>query len=138
MTVLLDSNVIIALLNTRDKNHANATGLLEKLKDPTYGMRLTIDYVLDEVLTTLWMHTRQRDTVSKAYRLVHHTPEFVKLEYMTPGALDLAWEKWERLAKWPEKPLSFTDCCILSFMDTNDVGYLATFDSDFKGLCQLV
>ena len=138
MTVLIDSNVIIALLNTRDRNHPKARELLTKLKDPDYGMRLTIDYVLDEVLTTLWMHTQQKNVVTKAYTLIRRTPEFIKYEYVTPGILDLAWEKWERYAKWPEKPLSFTDCCILSFIDTNDVGYLATFDSDFSGLCHIV
>jgi len=138
MTVLIDSNVIIALLNTRDRNHSRAKELLTELKEPKYGMRLTIDYVLDEVLTTLWMHTQRKSMVSKAYGLIRHTPEFIKFEYVTPRLLDIAWEKWERFAKWPEKPLSFTDCCILSFIDTNDVGYLATFGSDFAGLCQLV
>jgi predicted nucleic acid-binding protein len=138
MTVLIDSNVIIALLNMRDKNHPKARELLTRLKEPEYGMRLTIDYVLDEVLTTLWMHTQQKNIVTKAYTLIRRTPEFIKFEYISPRVLDIAWEKWERFAKWPEKPLSFTDCCILSFIDNNDVGYLATFDSDFAGLCQLV
>ena len=101
MTVLIDSNVIIALLNTRDRNHPKARELLTKLKDPDYGMRLTIDYVLDEVLTTLWMHTQQKNVVTKAYTLIRRTPEFIKYEYVTPGILDLAWEKWERYAKWP-------------------------------------
>jgi len=137
VTVLIDSNVFIALLNTRDRNHRNARELLTKLKNPDYGMRLTIDYVLDEVLTTLWMHTHQKGVVKKAYTLVRSTPEFIKFEYVTPDVLRLAWEKWERYAKWPEKPLSFTDCCILSFIDTNDVGYIATFDSDFAGLCHI-
>jgi predicted nucleic acid-binding protein len=138
VTVLIDSNVIIALLNTRDRNHPKARELLTKLKDSEYGMRLTIDYVVDEVLTTLWMHTQQKSVVEKAYTLVRRTPEFIKYEYVTPRILDLAWERWEGYAKWPEKPLSFTDCCILSFIDTNDVGYLATFDSDFAGLCHIV
>lgn len=138
MTVLIDSNVIIALLNTRDRNHPRARELLTKFKNQEYGMRLTIDYVLDEVLTTLWMHTHQKSVVKKAYELVRSTPEFIKFEYITPGVLDLAWEKWERFTKWPEKPLSFTDCCILSFIDANDVGYLATFDSNFAGLCQSI
>lgn len=137
MTVLIDSNVIIALLNTRDRNYPKARELLTRLKDPGYGMRLTIDYVLDEVLTTLWMRTQQKGVVTKAYALIRHTPEFIKYEYVTPGILDLAWEKWDRYAKWPEKPLSFTDCCILSFIEINDVGYLATFDSDFTGLCHI-
>jgi predicted nucleic acid-binding protein len=136
--VFIDSNVIIALLNTRDKNHFAVKELLTELKEPKYGMRLTIDYVLDEILTTLWMHTQRKSMVRKAYNLICNTPEFVKFEYLTPGTLDIAWEKWEQFAKWPEKPLSFTDCCILAFMDKNDVAYLATLDSDFSGLVTLV
>ena len=138
MTVLVDSNIIIALLNTRDKNHSKARVILQELREPEYGMRIATDYVLDEVLTTLWMHTHRKDIVVKAYDLIRHTPEFIRLEHTTPAVLDLAWEKWEQLSKWPEKPHSFTDCCILSFIDKNDVEYLATFDSDFQALVTLV
>jgi predicted nucleic acid-binding protein len=138
MTVFIDSNIIIALLNSRDKNHSRVKELLKELKEPKFGMRFTNDYVLDEVVTTLWMHTHQKSIVSKAYNLLRHTPEFIRFEYTTPIVLDLAWEKWEQFAKWPEKSLSFTDCCILSFIDKNDISYLATFDSDFSGLCNLM
>ena len=138
MTVFIDSNVIIALLNSRDKNHSRAKELLKELKEPKFGMRITNDYVLDEVVTTLWMHTHRKSIVNKAYKLLRHTPKFIRFEHTTPMVLDLAWEKWELFAKWPEKPLSFTDCCILSFLDKNNIAYLATFDSDFTGLCKLV
>ena len=138
MTVFIDSNIIIALLNSRDKNHSRAKEILTELKDPKFGMRITSDYILDEVVTTLWAHTHQKSIVNKAYNLLCHTPEFIKFEYTTPMVLDIAWEKWKQFAKWPEKPLSFTDCCILSFLDKNNIAYLATFDSDFAGLCQLV
>ena len=138
MAVFMDSNIFIALLNSRDKYHTSAKLLLTELKKPEYGMRVTTDYVLDEVLTTLWIHTHQKNIVTKAYNLLRHTPEFIGMEYMTPHMLDIAWTKWETLAKWPKKPLSFTDCCILSYMEKNDVKYLASFDSDFEGLATLV
>jgi predicted nucleic acid-binding protein len=138
MTVFIDSNIIIALLNSRDKNHSRAKELLEELKEPKFGMRITNDYVLDEVVTTLWMHTHRKSIVNKAYKLLRHTPEFIRFEHTIPMILNLAWEKWDLFAKWPEKPLSFTDCCILSFIDKNDITYLATFDSDFSGFCNLM
>ncbi|MFO7835078.1 MAG: PIN domain-containing protein [Candidatus Thorarchaeota archaeon] len=138
MAVFLDSNVIIALLNSRDKNHTRARNLLTKLKRPEYGTRITIDYVLDEVLTTLWNHTHQKSIVEKAYYLICHRPDFIKFARVGFDTLDIAWEKWMTLASWPEKPLSFTDCCIIAFMDKNDIEYLATYDSDFDGLVPLV
>ena len=138
MTVFIDSNIIIALLNSRDRNHSRSKELVRELKDPKFGMRIANDYVLDEVVTTLWMHTHRKSIVNKAYNLLRHTPEFIRFEYTTPMIIDLAWEKWKQFAKWPDKPLSFTDCCILSFIDKKDITYLASFDSDFAGLCQLV
>lgn len=138
MAVFIDSNIIIALLNSRDKHHDSAKLLLSELRKPKYGMRVTTDYVLDEVLTTLWLHTHRKSVVTKAYNLLRHTPEFIRMEYLTPHILDGAWMTWEKFAKWPKKPLSFTDCSILSYMEKNDVKYLASFDSDFKGLATIV
>ena len=65
MTVFIDSNIVIALLNSRDKHHDRAKLLLTELKKPEYGMRVTTDYVLDEVLTTLWLHTHRKNIVTK-------------------------------------------------------------------------
>ncbi|MHA1633615.1 MAG: PIN domain-containing protein, partial [Candidatus Thorarchaeota archaeon] len=69
MTIFIDSNIIIALLNSRDRNHSRAKELLNELKEPKFGMRFTNDYVLDEVVTTLWMHTHRKSMVNKAYKL---------------------------------------------------------------------
>ncbi|MHA1495732.1 MAG: PIN domain-containing protein [Candidatus Thorarchaeota archaeon] len=68
MTIFIDSNIIIALLNSRDRNHSRAKELLNELKEPKFGMRFTNDYVLDEVVTTLWMHTHRKSMVNKAYK----------------------------------------------------------------------
>lgn len=138
MTVLIDSNVIIALLNSRDKNHNRSRELLTRLKDPDLGMRVTIDYVLNEVVTTLWMHTHRKEIVTKAYDLIHSTPKFIRFEHVNPSVLRLAWEKWQQLATWPQRSLSFTDCCILSFIEKHNIDHLATFDSHFDGLVSVL
>ncbi len=138
MTVAIDSCVIIALLNKRDNNHDPAKRLLYTLKTPKYGMRVTIDYVLNEVLTTLWMHTHEKRIVHKAYDLICKTREFIRFEPVSLSVLNHAWKKWKQLASWPKKPLSFADCCLLAFMEKNNIPYLATFGSDFDGLVTIV
>ena len=138
MSVFIDSSVIIALINTKDKSHARARMIFTELGKAAYGKRITLDYVMDEVLTTLWQHTHQKQVVSDAYKLIRNTPDFIRFEYMTPLLIDKAWRKWKKLAHWPKKPLSFTDSCILSFMEKHKVKYLASFDSDFDGLVTLV
>ncbi len=138
MTVFIDSNVIIALLNSRDKNHDRSRELLTRLKDSDIGMRVTIDYVLNEVVTTLWMHTHRKKIVTNAYNLICNTPNFIRFEHVTPSILDVAWKKWQQLTIWPQRPLSFTDCCILSFIEKHKIDHLATFDSDFDGLVSIL
>jgi len=138
MAVFIDSSVIIGLINSKDKNHSRAIEVLAELSQVAYGRRITMDYVMDEVLTTLWQHTHQKEVVLDAYKLIRKTPDFIRLEYMTPLLIDKAWKKWKKLAHWPKKPLSFTDCCILSFMEKYNVKHLASFNSDFKGLVLLV
>ena len=138
MTIFIDSGVFVALLNKRDKKHPQANKLLRKLKDNSFGMRVTTDYVLDEVITTLWARTHRKDIIIKAYRMIRQTPPFVHFKFFSQEWLDLAWEKWQDFAKWPEKPLSFTDCTILAFMEREKVSFLASFDSEFDGLVTIL
>ena len=134
MTVFLDSNYFVALLNTRDNNHNQAMILLERLKDPTWGERLTTDYILDEVVTTIWSQTHRKELVKKAYNLIWNTPQFVRLQLLTKPQLELAYKKWIKLAEWPKRPLSYTDCTILSIMETQEITHLLSFDAEFDGL----
>lgn len=138
MAVFMDSGIFIALLNQRDKNHDQAKKLLQKLKNPDFGPRITTDYVLDEVVTTLWARTHRKSTVAKAYHLIRDTPEFVLFKDFSSELLGQAWEKWQTYAQWPEKPLSFTDCTILAFMEKEKITYLTTFDAEFDGLVTVI
>ena len=134
MSVFLDSGFFIALLNSRDARHSEAKDILIRLKETAIGSRITTDYVLDEVVTTLWGSTHRKDIVKKAYDLICKTPAFVKLNYFPKEQLERAWSKWVNFAEYPKHPLSFTDCTILVFMEIQKIDYLITFDSEFKGL----
>lgn len=138
MTTFLDSNFFIALLNTRDEKHEEAKNKLITLKDTKFGSLVTTDYVVDEVITTIWGQTHRKDLVKKAYSLICQTPRFVQFKKISLDHLTLTWEKWVQLAEWPKRPLSFTDCTILAFMELENVEYLLTFDSEFNGLVKTV
>lgn len=136
MSVFIDSGFFIALLNKRDENHSEAQEKLIQLKEKAYRLRMTSDYVLSEVITTLWGSTHRKDIVKKAYQFICDTPTFVTLNYFPREKLGLIWEKWNTLAEYPKRPLSFTDCSILVSMETMRIEYLLSFDSEFKGLIQ--
>ena len=75
------------------------------MKDPQYGSLITTDYVLDEVITTVWAQTHRKDLVRKAFNLIWNTPQFVKCEKITQQLIQNAWEKWEKyMENMPERP----------------------------------
>ncbi|MHA1861510.1 MAG: type II toxin-antitoxin system VapC family toxin [Candidatus Ranarchaeia archaeon] len=134
MTVFLDSNFFVAILNTRDHNYKRALTFLDRFKAGDLGARLTSDYVLDEVITTIWSQTHRKDLVVKAYELICNTPDFVHIQIITKGCLALAYNKWKQFAEWPKRPLSYTDCTILAMMETQNIDQLLSFDEEFEGL----
>ena len=138
MSTFLDSCFFVALLNTRDENHNNAKKLFIELKKVEYGSLLTTDYIVDEVLSTIWGHTHRKDLVINAYRVTCQKPEFVQFKKINDQHFGTSWKKWEQLADWPKKPLSFTDCTILAYMDLENIEFLATFDNEFEGLVKTV
>ena len=75
MTLFIDSNFFIALINTRDKYHGSAISILSKFTQPEYRNRITSDYVLDEVVTKLGSATNSIEIVTKAYNLITKTPK---------------------------------------------------------------
>jgi predicted nucleic acid-binding protein len=138
MTTLLDSCFFVALLNLRDEKHNDAKKLLKVLKEAKYGSLQTTDYVVDEVLTTIWGHTHRKDLVINAYKVTCQKPEFVQFKKIKNKHFGISWEKWKQLAEWPKKPLSFTDCTILAYMEIENIEFLATFDTEFDGLVKIV
>ena len=92
MSIFLDSNFFIALLNTRDNNHNLAKNVLKKLKGTKYGNRYVSDYVLDEVITGLWKFTKKKKLVVKGYDLIVNKPEFVIFTKFPQNSIRLAWE----------------------------------------------
>ncbi len=137
LTTILDTCFILALFNIKDVNHERARIILEQLKQHNYGRLYITDYILDEVITTIWAHTHRKDLVVKIYNQLQDQ-EFVTLHYLNKPLLDITWNKWKQYASWPKKPLSFTDVSIIAVMKTLGIQYLVSFDSEFKGIVEII
>ncbi|MHA1654167.1 MAG: type II toxin-antitoxin system VapC family toxin [Candidatus Thorarchaeota archaeon] len=140
--IVFDSSFLIALLNKRDRHYHSALRFLDDMATFDYGSRVTIDYVLDEVLTRIWSSTLDRNLVKQAYDLICATPEFLRCYRVEVEILQQAWDTWLKIAS-PNRPLSFTDACILAFAkreenENNTMVYIATFDNDFRGIAATV
>lgn len=138
MSPFVDSCFFVALLNNRDENHVAAKKILNLLRNNQYGTLVTTDYIVDEVLTTIWGYTHRKDLVINAYNITCNKPEFVQFKKINDQHFNLSWQKWERMAEWSRKPLSFTDCTILAYMELEKVEHLVTFDTEFEGLVNIL
>ena len=48
------------------------------------------------------------------------------------------WEKWNKFAEYPKRPLSFTDASLLAVAEEYSIGYIATYDGEFSGLISVL
>jgi len=48
------------------------------------------------------------------------------------------WEIWDQFAKYPKRPLSFTDASLLAIAEEYGIAHIATFDAEFNGLISVL
>jgi len=138
LAVLIDSSVIIAFFNKRDKNHRRAVDLLKEAMTHNYGLIFTSDYVIDETVTYLLKRIRRADVAIRAGKFLlgnlEGFPDLFKIIFTNEDIFSRAWALFERLSK---RGLSFTDCILLSIAKDYNLAIM-TFDDDFSGLVSII
>ena len=132
--ILVDTNVFVAFLNKRDKNHQSAKDLVTKLLSGNYGSRYTISEVFTEVATFLFKKTGRMDVVSKAWNLFYsEEAALVQPLIIKKEDIDEAWMIFQKYTT-QKRPLSFVDCLLISVSQTYEIDSIASFDSEFDGI----
>lgn len=117
--ILLDSSVIVALLNRRDAGHKRSVRALEEISLPM----VTCEAVVTESCHLL--------------RTIPGAPEEVLLNLqrgMYSIAFDLAARTGAVLAlmqKYSDTPAGLADACLIQMADDLNTGDILTLDSDF-------
>lgn len=137
MSVLLDTGFVLALSYTDDTNSSRATDLFEEVTAGEHGAAFVTDYVVDEVLTLIWVRTRRSVAVRQLADLL-----LAKKPEERPGRLvfvgDAAFHEAARLYLRMHERLSFTDCTSLAAMGELRITKVATFERGFDGLCEVL
>lgn len=140
MTILLDTDVLVAWINKREGKHHQAMQLVDRILEGAWGPPSTTDYVLDEALTLLLARGAAPEA---ADRLLGFTvgsgagggrPGF-PLVRVTDSAFGGAIPLFRRYFR---RGLSFTDCTSLAFMAERRLDAIASFDRGFDGLAARV
>lgn len=131
--IIIDTNFFVALINTRDNNHPRAIELLKEISNNIYGQRITIDYVLDEAITTTWVRTKKQNLVKNIYEMIYGNISIYDLKTVTENLITKAWDIHNQYFS-EKKPLSFTDCMIIAFATEHAIKYVLSFNDEFDGI----
>jgi predicted nucleic acid-binding protein len=124
--IVLDSSFIIAYHNTRDVHHAASSPVMEQIISGKWGRPLLLEYVFLEVVTVLLARRGLAVAGNVASILLQaHEIDFVPCS-------DLFLNSYETFRSQGNARLSFTDAAIVTLARRQNVGLVASFDSDFK------
>lgn len=133
MPVVLDTSILVAFLNARDRNHSRSVTLMDRIRRGEYGVPVASDYVLDEGLTLLQKRTRDA-TACREYEALFFG------EGSSQPLLSLRETSSEELAaardiffRHFERGLSFTDCVIVALAESLRAP-VASLDAGFDGI----
>jgi predicted nucleic acid-binding protein len=119
--VLLDTGLIVALLSSRDVNHARARALFASTAPPFR----CCEAVLAEACFLM--------------RRVHRDGPAEVMALGREGVYEIAFsvrEHWEQLdgilRKYADRPISLADACLIRAAEIHGEPRIATFDTDFR------
>jgi predicted nucleic acid-binding protein len=131
----LDTSVFVAFSNKKDKDHAKAKALLDRLRKGEFGTPYTSDYIFDEAVTVALVRTGRLDLAIKIGKLILGAPEegIPKLLMLIRVDDHVFSEAWTAFKGHENKLLSFTDQTSLQIMKTYKIDSIMSFDSGFDG-----
>lgn len=123
--VFVDTSAFLAFKNRRDALHTEALAVKKRLLDAGKSL-LTSDYVLDESYTIIRLRAGHRVAVEFGEEV--RSSRLVRVEYLTPDAIEAAWVLFKR---YGDKDFSFTDCTSFVLMRELRLAEALAFDGHF-------
>jgi hypothetical protein len=140
MSAFVDTGVFVAFANVKDRDHAAAEELVDRIRRGELGVPYTSDYVFDEVVTTALSRTGNPDLAVRAGSLILGSPEssvkpLARLLRVDAAAFSDAWAAFRSKRS---RGLSFTDQTTVALMRQAGIDSLVSFDSGFDGIVRRV
>ncbi|MGA8042046.1 MAG: PIN domain-containing protein [Terracidiphilus sp.] len=118
--VLLDTSVIFAWLNRRDRNHERCVAAVSGLRQPI----ATCEAVISESCHLLQSQPAAIDIV-----LANVTRGNFQIPFRFT---ECAVQVQDLMRKYRDTPADFADACLIAMANTLNTGDILTLDSDFK------
>ena len=124
--IFIDSNVFYGYYNVKDVHHEKAKQIMVKVAEKIYSPAITTDYVFDESTTVTNRKLDKEAAIELGLFIINSEILLAKVDI---GTFQKAWEIFQKT-----NDLSFTDCTIIAFMQTNNISDVATFDKGFDSV----
>jgi len=132
---VIDSNVLLGLIDKKDKWHAAASALAQTFIEAEWEV-IYLDCVLNEVISVLGRRLEERadmrSFVSLTDKLQRIVPEKT-IEWLYTCVPEY-YSRILQLIRVNEGRLNFHDALIYLFMQRHKVVFIASFDKDFDEL----
>ncbi len=133
MSIFIDTSALIAARNADDNNHKIAVNNMTSALKGEYGKVFTSDYIFDEAVTLAYMRTGSKRFALDIGLFTWARP--ITMRFIEPIDFDRAWALYRQ---YNDKNLSFTDCTNIALMERLDIESIFTFDSEFKGIVNVI
>lgn len=131
-TIVIDSNVLLALIDESDKWHPRASALAMALKKNNCQV-IYLDCVLNEVISVLGRRLEERQESQSFRTLLERLEDLVpenQIEWVYPDVPAL-YGHIMKMIKANEGRLNFHDALISLFMREHGLKHIVSFDKDF-------
>ena len=133
MSLLIDTSALVAARNADDKNHNKALDIMTKALKGEFDKLYISDYIFDEAVTIAFIRTGNKNFAEDLGRFARTKP--IIFRFLEQIDFERAWELY---MKYKNKNFSFTDCTNITLMERNDIDTLFTYDSEFKGIVNII
>lgn len=138
-TSVIDANVLLALIDEKDKWHSKAALLAEGLNRKNWDV-VYLDCVLNEVVSVLGRRLEERQESQSFLSTLSKLEELVlteEIDWAYPTVPETYADILE-LVKETEGKLNFHDALIVLFMKDHALKDIASFDADFDQISGIV
>lgn len=135
MSVLVDTNVLVAQQNRRDRDrHSAAVQAMTSVLTGRHGQPFVTDYVFDETLTLVRRQTKSyREMMTVANRILGRPP-FPRAFEVLMVTGPVFREALKIVETYHDRDLSFTDATIIALVQRRGIGHVLSFDAGFDGI----
>lgn len=134
MSVFVDTGVVVAYMNTKDRRNDSAHKALKEVREGRFGRPFVSDYVVDEAITFIRARTRSHPlAMGMAHWLLGEgkQPKFFHVLMMNGPTFR---EALRVFMTYQDQTLSFTDASSIAFVKRRGIDQILSYDRGFDGI----